>query len=482
MRLELLLERLAKHENIRLLVEQTTGLPSDELVESLVKEFEQVVERYKNLSDFARQARQLAANQTSGHPSLREAARSPSVLSHESSRTSKKKVQGVALPQPLRIEPIKIDLPSIDLKLTERSIAAKRAEEERKAQLRRELETIERMIHAEIERDWQNKAGEIHERIVRLKNSQQLLRKQLATIDSELEESEETHSSVTTQAPQPRLEISDDDIMYLHAVGFSQNTEDGSSINHVGDLKGIDGKNPVFIVEHAGCRFFVSKMQQDYLPVTKSGLLLLGNQEALHLRSVHEEILNRLKCEERHLPFEFGSLIRGKDEFFSKVESASQKLRVAIEAEGRANVWSLKLFALDSRAGKIASSQLPVTKARERGRETKRTSKRFDIKLLERILRQEQKIAETIHKTLTGCSVSSEVVSMISISNGTSEDWKLILHSSYEIATNDCSKFFSTIFDLQEEYRTMGIMFEVHGASERFSFALDSPASQAISA
>lgn len=471
MRIELLLDKLAKHDRLKLLLEQTTNLPADELMESLLKEFEQVAERYKNLSTFAGRTCRLAEKRTPVQFLGAEELTSASLQESAVQSKNDKKIQS------LTVDPIKIELPSIDVKAAERSIIEKR-EEERRAILRKELDAVERKIQAEIQRDWDNKADEIEDRVLRLKNAQQFLRSQLA-MDFE---DDETKSSGTIAAEQPEPAILDDDILYVHAVDFLQSSPGVAQPYSLNGVKGIDGKSLVFVVEHEGLRWFVSTIRQDCLNVTKSGMLLLTRDESLQLHAAHEEILNRLRCEGILAPYEFGTVVRSKDEFVGKITDALQDIRSGIDSERRSHVWALKVFALDEWFGKTLSNEQPTTKLQGRGREVKKPSKRSDIKLLERMLQHEQKVAETVHCVLAGYSTSSDILSKISIGNGTTDDWKLILHASYTIDGEGRSKFFSTILELQEQYRTMGVMLEVRGASERFYFGIDSHATHAISA
>lgn len=471
MRFDILLERLSKHHRLKSMVEGTSNLPADELIETLLNEFEQIVERYRSLSNFAGLARQLTNGSLHSASPISLGQQAPfDSSSKKASRASKKRPEDSGGGPSLQAEPIKIELPTIDLKRAERTVVAKRVDELRKQHLRKELETVERTIHAEIQEDWDNKAEEIRERIVQLKSSQQLLRNQLERIDSESEEQEDLETPEVLPPHNMWTTITNDDVLYLHAAAFSQAIEGGVESHCVADMMGIDGRNPVFTVDLGGLSFFVSKIQGDNLTVTKSGLLLLNNHESLKLRCAHEEIVNTLRLQHMLLSFEFGSIIRGKEEFELKANDAIRRFRSALNTEEQTRVWTVKLFALDIRVGEIVSREMPVTSVQERGRESKKPSKRFNIKLLERMLQHERNVAEAVHDALASHAVSHDILSIVNIGNGRSEDWKLILHSSYEIVVGNRSEFFSAVLERQEQYGKMGMMVEVYGTSGRFSF------------
>jgi hypothetical protein len=475
-RFELLLERIKKHKNLQSLVEETSNLPATELVNSLLREFEQVVERYRSLSAFAGRARELASAKAHAEPFVLHLHRSQSP--EDRIPDQKKTSAGQGEPQPLSVKPIKIVLPRIDVQSAERALVAKRAEEERNARLRQELEKVDRVIHDEIEKDWNAKTQGFRGRVSQLRASQQAMNHERES--KQQEELEQKPSISKDELHQP--EISDEDVIYLHAISFDTEACKEEQTKVVSDILGIDEKNFLLIVEQAEVRCYVSKLNQDYSRVTKSGVLLLSKEESIKLRALHEEILNRLRCRETVTAFEVGTVVLGKEELARRIAAASEMFRFGLDRDGHATVWTLKLHALDSLVTTVVAGQQSTAKVQQRGREARRPAKRSDIKVLERVLQHEQKTAEAIHAMLSACSSSAEIQSRVSIANGVSEDWKIILQATYHVTAPDRSQFLLKILDLQEKHRDGGLMFEVRGASEQPSLSAESVTPHSISA
>lgn len=474
MRLEALVERLRHDEHLRRLLEETGNLPDDELLDSLIKEFEQVVERYKGLSTFAAKAKTLAAQTVEGNHAPAMEAVPPT--SRRSPRERRK-----ATPQPqavdtLKIEPIKIGLPLLDLQEAERLQMAKRAEAERKAKVQNELAHIERMIQSEIERDWRNKSKGIQSEVARLEHARQRLHQELAAMDPQVEPS--PPPVVRNDSPVVP-EISDADLLYLHAVSSPRNAESSDIMD---DLKAIDGAGPIMWRDHAGLRCYISTLRGDSVNATKAGVLLLNKQESLQWRARHEATLNRLRERGAIVAFQFGTVVRGLEEFAQRLEAAAVDLHIALDGEEHSKLWSVKVYALDESISTHLARLPGSTPVPDRVRESGRPHRRSDIKSLEKVLQQERRIAEVVHELLGSCASGATVQSMIGIGNGTSTDWKLVLEATYKVPPSGRTKFHAAVTRLQKEYSTHGVMFEVSGGAERFCFAPAAETGQSISA
>lgn len=466
MRLEQLIDRLAKHKRLQALLADASHLPVDNLVDTLVREFEYVIDRYSSWSEFAGQVRRIES----------EKVKTPS-LPHGEAEQSNAPAVSAGDVQSLHIKPIKIEVPSIDLHEAEKKLAAKREDETRKKRLRKQLDDAEHLIHSEIEKEWEAKSGEVQTRADEFKTVQKVLRKPIV-FHPPIEEKPEQPEVVVPPPP----DFSNEDLLYIHGAALVEESFSGPRILPVDKIRGIDATGQMFSFDIHGLRLYVSRVQKEELSVTRSGMLLLNKEDALRYREEHEVIVNVLRNEELILPFEFGTIVRGKEELIRKATLLAPALQRGIASEGKSATWLVRLRAYDTRVAKVISGLAPATKIQERGRDEKRLSKRSDVKTLEKLLQHERSVAETIHALLTGVSLSSEVSLLVNIGNGTSEDWKAILEASYEIPIINRSKFFSVVVELQNEYRKTGFMFEVHGPSGRFSVTSEVAMTQAVSA
>jgi hypothetical protein len=268
--------------------------------------------------------------------------------------------------------------------------------------------------------------------------------------------------------------FSDDDIIYVHGVARIPEREQPAEEPFMLEEKGIDGRSFAFAFDYEGMRFYLSKILPSIMSVSKTGMLLLGKQESLQARSAHESALNELRLHGILLPFAFGSLARGKDELMGKVDAVRDRLVEALEAVESTRWWVVKLFVLDARLAQIVGKgeTTPVRRGRsvERMSYTKMpTPKKYDIKVLERILGKEKRIAESVHEELKNMAERSDIETIVGLGSGSSEDWKLILEASYEVKPGNQTKFFQAITDLQYRHLVIDLMLSVVGDAEPFS-------------
>jgi hypothetical protein len=270
-------------------------------------------------------------------------------------------------------------------------------------------------------------------------------------------------------------EFTDNDIVYLHGVSVVPEAEGPSPHPFMLEEKGIDGRSFAFAFDYEGLRFYLSRVVPTGMNVSKTGMLLLGKQESLETRANHESVLNDLRLHGPLLPFAFGTLARGKDKLLGMVDDAREELVEAVEEMLATRWWVVRLHALDARIVQIVGKE-EVAPSRK-GRTVERTSytkmpmpKKYDIKVLERILNKEKRLAESVHEELKNVAERSDIDMIVGLGSGSSEDWKLILEASYEVQAGNLQKFFHTIADLQYRHITLDLMFAVAGDREPFSF------------
>jgi hypothetical protein len=209
--------------------------------------------------------------------------------------------------------------------------------------------------------------------------------------------------------------------------------------------------------------------------VNKAGMLLLNKQESLHLRGTHFGILNNLRGYGVLLPFEFGSVAVSLNDLYAKIDGHAYELRDALEEVMATKWWEVTVQALDVTMAPIVAPEGISTSGRERGRRAgsdraKGIGSRIDIKTLERILNKQKAIAAEIHEQLEALAVRSDVDMMVSLSSGSSDDWKTILRASYEVSFPEIYRFNHALVDLQYHHIKYQLVFILRGDHEDYSF------------
>jgi hypothetical protein len=269
--------------------------------------------------------------------------------------------------------------------------------------------------------------------------------------------------------------LHDDDIFYFHAVAQIPLEEKPSPVPFLMEERGMESREPVFALDRAGLRFYLSRINGRSTNVSKTGMLLLNKKESLHLRGTHFGILNDLRIHGVLLPFEFGTVAIGTEEMHAKIDEHAYDLRDALEEVLGTKWWEVNVMALDERMASMVAPEGSSPSARERerrgGAERQASSaRRIDIKMLERVLNKQKTIAEEIHDKLEGLAERSDVDMMVSLSSGSSDDWKPILRASYEVPSEKILEFSHAITDLQYTHLKYQILFTLKGEREDFSF------------
>lgn len=553
--MEELLEQLADRENIKRMFADMTSAPMEELLESLLDEFEHVVEKHRlqileeKRTAMDKRGRRKSENtpetpfvegkikqipssnhiETKPPASLPErntpfveplAPKSLEPSSAEPERTATKKSetvpQGVperpfmpvaekkdlrsartgsqAKPTELKLDPSSIELPppTIDVPIVLQPPAARGTEAELRAKREKKASTP-----PQIEEDPKAELRKLEEVARKVEDEYTAKLAASRQIESSEESGEEPADSATETREQDDLEgvspevvtdtigglrhrhlrtpctFSDDEYAYLHGVALLSDGDEPSAGPFMLEEKGLDPKSFVFASDYEGMRFYLSKINPNVLNISKTMVLLLGKQESLHLRGMHENIINDLRCHGILLPFEFGSVVRGPDDLFSKVDKRLNEMKEALDDLRATTWWTLNLNVLDSRIASFVGTDAPaMIKSRERDRESYTPTiqpKKHDIKMLEKILQKEKKIAETVHDELKKATDRSDIESIVGLGSGSSEDWKPILKASYEVNPSDLPRFFRTITDLQYHHLLLELMLSLTGNRHQFS-------------
>jgi len=294
---------------------------------------------------------------------------------------------------------------------------------------------------------------------------------------------EKSESSEEVEGPLPLghphearvpVTLADNDYVYVHGVSAIPLEERPASVPFVLQEKGIDGKDFAFALDRGGLRFYCSKMTARAANVSKAGMLLLGKQESVHLRGVHEGILNELRQHGVLLPLAFGTVAQGREDLFDKIDAHLYDLRDAVDEQMATSWWNLSAFMLDAKLAQMLGEE-PSTATRNRDRPRSSASvpgpsPRIGIKTLERILGKQKKIAESIHDDLKKHAERSDVDMIVGFNSGTSDEWKLILKSSYEVRPSGIQAFNRAITTIQYRHFLFELMLSLDGDREPFSF------------
>jgi hypothetical protein len=264
-----------------------------------------------------------------------------------------------------------------------------------------------------------------------------------------------------------RYTFADDDFVYVHAVSKIPDNEEPSPDPFMLEEKGIDGHGFAFALDYEGMRFYLSKINPHEMSISKAMVLLLNKQESMQFQGVHESILNDLRGHGVLLPLEFGTVARGKDQLFDIIDKNKDDLEEALDDIVRTTTWTVTASVLDGTIAGIVGTEVQAVgrdRSRERASYTSAPQlKKFDIKVLERILQREKKIAEAVHAELSAVAENSDVETMVGLGSGSSEDWKVILKASYEVAKRDIGKFSRAVTDLQYHHLQYDLMLSLTG-------------------
>jgi len=290
----------------------------------------------------------------------------------------------------------------------------------------------------------------------------------------------DVHYDVNPNAPgkgaHPRnsYELADDDMIYLHAVAQIPLEEKPAHVPFMLEEKGIENRNFAFALDRGGLRFYLSRIAGRSMNVSKTGVLLLNKQESIRIRGVHFGILNDLRAHGVLLPFTFGTVARGKEDLYSKIDDHIYEIRDALDEVLSTKWWDLNVYVLDyTMAQMLAPDGVPARRERERrtmGSRPTPTVGRIDIKALERVLGKQKKIAESIHEQLKELAVRSDVDMIVDLNSGSSEDWKIILKASYEVPLTGIHRFNRLVTDLQYHHVQYEMMFVLNGDCAEYSF------------
>ena len=270
------------------------------------------------------------------------------------------------------------------------------------------------------------------------------------------------------------VELAENDYVYIHGVSAIPLEERPAPRPFVLQEKGIDGRDFAFALDRGGLRFYCSKMTARAANVSKAGMLLLGKQESVHLRGVHEGILNELRQHGVLLPFVFGTVTMGREDLFDKIDASLYDLRDAVDEQMATRWWNLGAYMLDAKLAQMLGDEpSSTTRNRERPRSTASVpgpSTRIGIKTLERILGKQKKIAEAIHEELNKHAQRSDVDMIVGFNSGTSDEWKLILKSSYEVRPSGIQAFNRAITTIQYRHFLFELMLSLDGDRDPYSF------------
>ena len=479
-----LLERLSERENVRRMLDDLSVLPLEEIAANLANDFELAIARrqVETLRTMvARSKLPPTPEETAHHRKSESTTKGPVVQrtpkqTEGASTTKGGEKQPPASPAKEHVPATPAKPPGEDLRTAPPIKAAKESPTADEKTHRSEKSTA----------FWDKLEQEIRDGILSSRSTEPSRQHDEDGGEYPREEQDDAEGlEETTDGSEPEYvadaseqikspcSFSDDDLVYVHGVMAIPEHEVAADTPFMLEEKGIDPKQFAFAFDYEGLRFYLSKAPPT-LNVSKAGVLLLGKQESLDLRGVHESTLNDLRLHGTFLPFEFGTLARGKDALLGKIDKHLEKLREQLDLVAATKWWLVSLFVLDTKIAQLVTrddspAHRPRTVERTSYSKTP-TTRKYDIKLLERILIKEKKLAESVHEELKKTASRSDIDMIVSLGSGSSEEWKPVLKASYEATGSTAAKLFRAVTDLQYRHIMFDLMFSVSSDAEPFAF------------
>ena len=132
--------------------------------------------------------------------------------------------------------------------------------------------------------------------------------------------------------------------------------------------------------------------------------------------------------------------------------------------------WMLTASMLDAKLAGIIGSE-PGSGERERRLSSRQSTSaaKIDIKMLEKILGRQKRIAESVNEELKRVADRAEVEMMVGFSSGTSDDWKPILRAKYLVPPSRVHKLHRAINDIQYRHMLFELMLTLTGDQAAFA-------------
>ena len=266
------------------------------------------------------------------------------------------------------------------------------------------------------------------------------------------------------------FQYDDDDVVYVHGVTIVPVDEKSEPRPFMLEEKGLDSREFAFALDRGGLRFFLSRLDRRSISVSKTGLMLSGKQESLRLQGVHEGVLNDLRAHGVVLPFEFGTIARSREELMMLIDEHLYDLHDAVDDLMATSWWKLTASMLDAKLAGIIGSE-PGAGERERRLSSRQhaPAAKIDIKMLEKILGRQKRIAESVNEELKKVADRAEVEMMVGFSSGTSDDWKPILRAKYLVPPSRVHKLHRAINDIQYRHMLFELMLTLTGDQSAFA-------------
>ena len=236
-------------------------------------------------------------------------------------------------------------------------------------------------------------------------------------------------------------------------------------------LKGTDKSSNIFLLDYGDVRFYLNKLNALDYTLDKLRKPTLTSQQVENYKFEHEKLLNVLRKNEVLVPLPLWTIIQGREHIINIVEDRYVELLRALIDVHDAVDWDVEVFAHDDH---IAS--LPAISDTPKGRTAQRESrhpagKKIDMKLLEKVIFREKRLAQEIHNRLLVLAVRSKIDHMIRLDSALIDDWKSILSVRYVIGKDKRKAFFQTIAQLQTENEEFELMMRVSSPTVRFAFS-----------
>jgi hypothetical protein len=234
-------------------------------------------------------------------------------------------------------------------------------------------------------------------------------------------------------------------------------------------LKSADKINDIFLLDYGDIRLFLNKLDINNYSLDKLGKPSLNSSLLGHYRFEHEKLLNILRKNELLVPLPLWTVIQKRENIINIVEDKYvQLLRALIDVHDALD-WDIELFVLDEHIANHPS-MIDSPKSRITQRDAKHhIGKITDVRLLEKIIFREKRLAQDIHSQLLVLAAKFKIDHMIRIDSAMIDDWKSILSVRYNVNKDKRKTFFNSIAKLQSETAEFEVMIRVSSPTVRFS-------------
>lgn len=283
------------------------------------------------------------------------------------------------------------------------------------------------------------------------------------------EEKPERPSLYFRKETKTSIEINSEDWLYLYGFSYAPNSEGKGYPSVELNIKGI-GNNTIFGFDYGDVRLYMSKIKVEDFIVMRTGEQFLKPQEVINLKFMHANIINQLRVQEILVAIDFWTIKCGRENIVQVVEERYLDFLHALIDVHDAMDWDVDVMVLDDQLLKKIEEDEKTKYEKRHDLRHKSIGRAIDSKHMDKVIFKEKEISQRVNNILSKIAVKAKINFMISLDSSMSDTWKPILSARYVIGKDKRKLFHQTIKDLQEEYHSEKIMFNLTSPKVKFKF------------